>query len=203
MWIRYELLIQMRPMLSELEGRLSKARQDEEVVRKVSELLSGATEDMVAGRLTSPTGQNAWEKYQAVLELEPGHEGATAGLDSIIAHYVVKFEEALGRKDFSIAGEYVARIRAVDPNALMLSELEGRLLASRQAESQRQEQIALESQRQEQVEKQRFVADVLQKNLDEARKERERAVLGGEVLPQPRIDMDTAKPAHSNAVDCN
>ena len=181
------------PMLSELEGRLSKARQDEEVVRKVSELLSGATEDMVAGRLTSPTGQNAWEKYQAVLELEPGHEGATAGLDSIIAHYVVKFEEALGRKDFSIAGEYVARIRAVDPNALMLSELEGRLLASRQAESQRQEQIALESQRQEQVEKQRFVADVLQKNLDEARKERERAVLGGEVLPQPRIEMDNRK----------
>ncbi|MDE2724784.1 MAG: hypothetical protein OXI59_15540, partial [Gemmatimonadota bacterium] len=34
--------------------------------------------------------------------------------------------------------------------------------------------------------------DVLQKNPEEARKERERAVLGGE-LPQPRIDMDNSK----------
>ena len=147
-------------MLSELEGRLSKARQDEEVARKVSDLLSGAAEDMAADRLTSPMGQNAWEKYQAVLELELGHGGATAGLDSIIARYVMKFESALGDKDFTMAGEYVARIRAVDPNTPMLSELEGRLLASRQAESQRQKQAALKRQRQEQVEKQRFAADV-------------------------------------------
>ena len=34
--------------------------------------------------------------------------------------------------------------------------------------------------------------EILQKNPDEARKERERAVLGGE-LPQPRIDLDNRK----------
>ena len=140
------------PMLSELEGRLSKARQ-------VSDLLSGATEDMAADRLTSPTGQNAWEKYQSVLELEPEHGVATAGLDSIIARYVVKFESALERKDFSMADEYVARIRAVYADAPMLSEMES-CLSTSQAERQRQEQAVLESQRQEQIEKQRFVADV-------------------------------------------
>ena len=196
------------PMLSELDDRLSKARQDEEVVRKVSELLSGAAEDMATDRLTSPTGQNAWEKYQAVLELESGHGVATAGLDSIIARYVMKFKSVLGRKDFSMAGEYVARIRAVDPNAPMLSELEGRLLASRQAESRRQEQIALESRRQEQgrsrsethsadrssetTDNPFSFLEVLQKNPDEARKERERAVPDRE-LPQSRIDMDNRK----------
>ena len=196
------------PMLSELDDRLSKARQDEEVVRKVSELLSSAAEDMATDRLTSPTGQNAWEKYQAVLELESGHGVATAGLDSIIARYVMKFKFVLERKDFSMAGEYVARIRAVDPNAPMLSELEGRLLASRQAESRRQEYIALESRRQEQGRSRSethssdrssettdypisFVDEL--KSPDEARKERERAVLGGEVLPQVRIDMDNRK----------
>ncbi len=36
-------------------------------------------------------------------------------------------------------------------------------------------------------------ADVLQKSPDEARKERERAVLGAEVLPQPRVQMDNRK----------
>ena len=35
--------------------------------------------------------------------------------------------------------------------------------------------------------------DELQKNPEEAQKERERAVLGGEVLPQVRIDMDNRK----------
>lgn len=35
--------------------------------------------------------------------------------------------------------------------------------------------------------------DELQKNPEEAQKERERAVLGGEVLPQARIDMDNRK----------
>ena len=36
-------------------------------------------------------------------------------------------------------------------------------------------------------------ADVLQKDPDEARQERERTVLGGKVLPQSRIDMDNRK----------
>ena len=131
------------PMLSELEDRLSKARQ-------VSDLLSGAAEDMAADRLTSPTGQNAWEKYQLVLELEPEHGVATAGLDSIIARYVVKFESALEDKDFTMADECMAQIRVVDSNAPMLSELEGRLSASRQTEKRRQEQAALEKERRRQ-----------------------------------------------------
>ncbi len=155
------------PMLSELEDRLSKARQ-------VSDLLSGAAEDMAADRLMSPTGQNAWEKYQSVLELEPEHGVATAGLDSIIARYVVKFESALEDKDFTMVDECMTQIRVVDSNAPMLSELEGRLSASRQTEKRRQEQAALEKerlrqeqertaserQRPEQVEKQRFISDM-------------------------------------------
>ena len=59
-----------------------------------------------------------------------------------IAAYERKFEEGLGRNDFNMADRYVDSIRAVDENASMLSDLEGRLSAARQAEQRRQEQEA-------------------------------------------------------------
>ena len=62
-------------------------------------------------------------------------------------------------------------------------------LAAEQAERQRQEQAALET---ETTDNPISFVDML-KSSDKARKERERAVLGGEVLPQPRIDMDNRK----------
>ncbi len=72
-----------------------KAQEGEHAAR-VSALLSGAEEDLARDRLTSPAGANAWEKYQAVLALEPGHKKASAGLDSII-----------GRKDCAECPEMV------------------------------------------------------------------------------------------------
>ena len=102
---------------------------------KVSALLSGAKEDLARDRLTSPAGANAWEKYQAVLELEPGQEVATAGLDSIIGRYVSKFDVSLRRKDFEEAEGYVSRIQSVYADAPVLSALADRLSAERLRQS--------------------------------------------------------------------
>ena len=54
----------------------AKRQRDE----RISELMTGAASDLASDRLTSPVGNNAWEKYQAVLELESGHKEASAGL---------------------------------------------------------------------------------------------------------------------------
>ena len=116
--------------------------QEGEVAKKVSTLLSGAAEDLARDRLTSPAGNNAWEKYQAVLEMLPGHKEASAGLDSVIGRYVTKFDGSLRDKAFDKADEYMSRIRDVWADAPVLSGLEGRLSASRQAEQRRQEQEA-------------------------------------------------------------
>ena len=79
-----------------------------------------------------------------------------------VVRYVAQFEEALGRKDFSMADIYVDSIRVIDSDAPVLSELEGRLSAARQAERRRQEQA--EKRRQEQaalyMQRQAFVAKV-------------------------------------------
>ena len=81
----------------------------------------------------SPAGANAWEKYQAVLALEPGHKIASAGLDSIIGRYVSKFETSLKRRDFSDAAGYLSRIESVYADAPVLSELSGRLSVARES----------------------------------------------------------------------
>ena len=106
---------------------------------KISALLSGAKADLSANRLTSPAGNNAWEKYQAVLKLAPGHREAQAGLDNVIARYKSMFDSALSRKKFAEAERYMSQIRSIHANAPGLLEMENRLSASRAAEKRRQE----------------------------------------------------------------
>ncbi len=117
----------------------AKAEVAQEREKKISDLLSAATEDMSRDRLTSPAGANAWEKYQAVLALEPGHKIASAGLDRIIDRYVSKFEASLRSKDFAEAEGYVSRIQSVYADAPMLSELADRLSVAQEADRQRRE----------------------------------------------------------------
>ena len=157
-------------------------------------LLSGATEDLASDRLTSPAGNNAWEKYQSVLELEPGHGVATAGLDSIIGRYVSKFESALGRKDFGLAGDYVSRIRRVYADAPVLSGLEGRLSESRQEEAEKARQAAEEAEkrRQEQeAEKARQAAEEAEKRRQE--QEAEKARQAAEEAEKRRQEQEAEK----------
>ena len=109
-------------------------RQREE---KISELLRGVAEDLTSGRLTSPAGNNAWEKYHAVLALAPGHREASAGLDSVVGRCVTKFDASLRDKEFDKADEFVSLIRGAWADAPLLSELEDRLSEARKADKAR------------------------------------------------------------------
>ncbi len=70
------------------------------------------------------------EKQRQDQEAESARQAAER--QDKITRYKMKFEEALGRNDFDMAGRYVDSIRAVDSNASMLSNLEGRLSEARQ-----------------------------------------------------------------------
>ena len=157
-------------------------RQRDEII---SELMTGAASDLASDRLTSPVGNNAWEKYQAVLELESGHKEAIAGLDSIVGRYVVKFGTALSRKNFEKAGEYVSRIRGVWADAPVLSGLEGRLSAAREAERRREEA----ERRRREAERARLAAEEAKRRQAEQRRqeqEAERAKLAAEEAEKRR-----------------
>ncbi len=117
-------------------AREEEARQRDE---RISVLLNAAREDLASDRLTSPAGANAWEKFQAVLELSPGHPAATDGLESVIGRYERIFDAALARKEFRKAQRYVSRIRQVRPDAPVLASLGVRLTSARDAERKRRQ----------------------------------------------------------------
>ena len=154
-------------------GQIEEARQEQAVAGEVSSLLSSARADMSAGRLTSPAGSNAWEKYQGVLRLVPGHVEAQAGLDKIIARYGALFDEALSSGDFGLASGYISRVREVYPDASVLRAW-GRRLGSAEALAVAE---AAEAERQAGLERERQAEAARQAALERERKaeaERER-----------------------------
>ena len=154
--------------------------EEAEVVR----LLAAAEADLKARRLTSPVGNNAWEKYQQVLRLSPAHLEATAGVERLIGSYMELFGAAVEQEEFEQAATYLSRIRDLHPDSPALltgqKQLEDakRARAARLAEIERQRQ-AEEAARQAELERQRiaqeikghwesFEAALEAENLDEA-----------------------------------
>ena len=108
------------------------AEQDE-----VTRLLAAAELDITARRLTSPVGNNAWEKYQRVLSLSPAHPAALAGMERVMGSYLELFGTALEQEDFDKADNYLERIRDLHPDSPVLEEEERRLGAVKQARAER------------------------------------------------------------------
>ena len=123
--------------------------EDDEVVR----LLAAAEADLKERRLTSPTGNNAWERYQEVLILDSSNPDAVRGMERVIESYMEFFGAAVEQEAFDKASGYLTRIRELHPDSPVLEAGEQRLEAARQArtdrlaEQERQRQAALERQR--------------------------------------------------------
>ena len=128
---------------------------------EVTRLLAAAEADLKARRLTSPAGNNAWDRYQQVLGIDPANPDAISGMERVIERYMELFGSAVEQKDFEQADNYLARIRDLHPDSPSL--LSGRkqldearqARADRLAEQERQRQ-AEEATRQGALERQRI-----------------------------------------------
>ena len=58
---------------------------------EVTRLLAAAEADLKARRLTSPAGNNAWDRYQQVLGIEPANPDAIKGMERVIDRYMQLF----------------------------------------------------------------------------------------------------------------
>ena len=126
----------------------------------IDELLKGARTNISERRLTSPLGNNAFEKYQTVLNLDPDNPEALNGLDRIVDEYIHLMDNALGTGDISNARNYLHKGKYVNPNHYGIADAEKRLNAAEEArknELLEQEQALREqeaTQRQQEQEKQ-------------------------------------------------
>ncbi len=105
----------------------------------VARLLAAADANLRARRLTSPAGNNAWDMYRKVLNLQPGNPQAIAGMEQVITSYMELFDEAMGQQEFDKASGYLNRINELHPDSPMLEQGQQRLEAARQAQVQAEE----------------------------------------------------------------
>ena len=133
------------PEVKQVASRPTPPAEDDEVTR----LLAAAEADLKARRLTSPAGHNAWERYQEVLKLNSSDPEALKGMERVIGSYMELFGAAVEKEDFDKADGYLSRIRDLHPDSPMLEEGEKRLVAARQARSDRLAEIDRQRQTEE------------------------------------------------------
>lgn len=105
----------------------------------LSRLLRQAEDARSRDRLTRPAGDSAYDYYQQVLAMEPGHAEARSGLTAIARRYTEMAETALDAGDLSQARQLIRRGLSVEPGHPGLQRSRQRLasLAStRQSETE-------------------------------------------------------------------
>ena len=117
------------------ESALAKAppAEDDEVTR----LLAAAEADLKARRLTSPAGNNAWDRYQRILEIDPTNLDAVRGIDRVIESYMELFGIAVEQEDFGQADSYLGRIRDLHPDSPVLTTGKQQLEDAKQTRADR------------------------------------------------------------------
>jgi serine/threonine protein kinase len=129
---------------AEHEAELAKARAAAEFERKradIERLLREATADLAADRLTTPSDQNAFSRYRAVLTLDPANEAALTGLHDILTRYLVLAKAAANENNFDLAKSYLNKAGAVSPGAESIAAARVALDKRKQANEEEQQRV--------------------------------------------------------------
>ena len=149
------------PEIAEAEQPASKDSALTPEEAEVARLLAAAEADLQARRLTSPAGNNAWERYQQVLGIDPANPDAIRGMERVIDGYMQLFGAEVEKEEFDKATDYLSKIRELHPDSPVLEQGERSLAAAKQsradrlAEEERQRQ-AEEEARQKELERRRI-----------------------------------------------
>jgi len=89
----------------------------------INQLLREADAALAEDRLTTPIEDNAFDRYNAVLILQPGNAQAIDGLEEIFNRYVLLAQDAMRGNELGKARALIERARAVIPDAPTLDSL--------------------------------------------------------------------------------
>ena len=93
-------------------------------------MLTNAKMALAEGRLMTPAGDNAYDRYRSVLRLEPGNATAKSGLREIASRYVQRANEAIDKADMATARDHLRHARQADSGNPGIRAVESRLLGS-------------------------------------------------------------------------
>ncbi|MBW1713269.1 MAG: caspase family protein, partial [Deltaproteobacteria bacterium] len=103
---------------------------------QVASLLDQAQADIEANRLTSPKDDNAFEKFQKVLEMDPANGQARAGLEKIVSRYVDLALKRLESEDWLKAERYLNRAETVLEGDPRVAEARAKLAEAKKTAAQ-------------------------------------------------------------------
>jgi TPR repeat protein len=106
------------------------ARQREE---SISRILAAAETDLAAGRLSTPAGGNALERFQKVLEIEAQNTKARQGIERVVDGYINFADRAMRRHEFGKAQGYLDQAAAIGAAGERVASTRARLASQKKA----------------------------------------------------------------------
>ena len=95
--------------------------QQNELNKKIISLLSQAKSDLSQQRLMKPKGNNAYEKYQKILQLAPNNPDAQNGVNKVALAYISLSEKYIQKKNIEQAGKHLQQAISIAPNLLAIT----------------------------------------------------------------------------------
>lgn len=100
---------------------------------RLRRLLADADYALSRDRLLHPIEDNAFDRYQAVLLVDPTNSQAKTGLQTIALRYIEMARTSIGRGQYALAQEYIGNARSIDPASPLLDEVNQSLRRQRAA----------------------------------------------------------------------
>lgn len=88
----------------------------------VKRLLADADYALSQNRLLLPIEDNAFDRFQTVLLLDPGNKLAQTGLQVIALRYIELARNSIARGQYPQAQTYISNARSIDPSSPLLGE---------------------------------------------------------------------------------
>ncbi|MEE3326033.1 MAG: serine/threonine-protein kinase [Myxococcota bacterium] len=120
------------PAISDPPGAVARVVPSALDELKIMGLLRGAQDALAEDRLRRPPGQNAFEKYQAVLKLDPANAAAKEGLSRVAGRYLALAKSALSKDDLEEAAHYLSEAIQVAPRHPGIASVQAALASAGQ-----------------------------------------------------------------------
>ena len=114
----------------------SRPGDTESVEPYIAELLARAEQQIAAKHLVTPAGDAALETYQSILELMPGHSGASQGINRIKDLYLAWARSTRQRGLWAKAQYFAERAVTIDPQDTDAAQLLDQIKAERKLEAE-------------------------------------------------------------------